>query len=88
MNGSTHNGQEFLERLTVITETNITNAQFGVSELAREMGMSRSNLHLRVKKVARTSVSQFINQVRLKKALKLLKQESLGDLKLIIPVLP
>jgi AraC-like DNA-binding protein len=66
-----------LERLTEITKANLTNSQFGVSELAREMGMSRSNLHLRVKKVAKISVSQFINQVRLKKAMELLRQESL-----------
>src|SRR5690606_4090877 len=69
--------KDFLERLTLITEANLTNAQFGVSDLAREMGMSRSNLHLRVKKDANISVSQFINRVRLKKAMELLKQESL-----------
>jgi TolB-like protein/AraC-like DNA-binding protein len=68
---------DFLERLTAITEANLTNAQFGVSELAREMGMSRSNLHLRVKKLTKKSVSQFINQVRLKKAMEILKQGSL-----------
>jgi AraC-like DNA-binding protein len=77
MNGFSYNAEDFLERLTEITKANLTNSQFGVSELAREMGMSRSNLHLRVKKVAKTSVSQFINRVRLKKAMELLKQESL-----------
>ncbi len=77
MNGSFFNTQEFLERLTEITKANLTNPQFGVSELAREMGMSRSNLHLRVKKITKTSASQFINQVRLKKAMELLKKESL-----------
>ncbi len=77
MKGSSHNGHDFLERLTAITEANLTNAQFGVSELAREMGMSRSNLHIRVKKLRKTSASQFINQVRLKKAMELLRQESL-----------
>ncbi len=76
MNGSSNNAEEFLERLTEITKANLTNSQFGVSELAREMGMSRSNLHLRVKKLTKASVSQFINRVRLKKALGLLKQES------------
>ncbi len=77
MNGFSFNAEEFLERLTEITKANLTNSQFGVSELAREMGMSRSNLHLRVKKLTKKSVSQFINQVRLKKAMELLRQESL-----------
>jgi AraC-like DNA-binding protein/TolB-like protein len=76
MNGSLSN-KEFLDRLTEITKANLTNAQFGVSELAREMGMSRSNLHLRVKKLTKKSVSQFINQVRLEKAKEILKQGSL-----------
>ncbi len=76
MTGSTSSRKDFMERLTAITEANLTNDQFGVSELAHEMGMSRSNLHRRIKEEANLSVSQFINQVRLKKALKLLNQES------------
>jgi AraC-like DNA-binding protein/TolB-like protein len=77
MIGTSFNAEEFLERLTEITKANLTNSQFGVSELAREMGMSRSNLHLRVKKLTKTSVSQFINQVRLEKAMEILQQGSL-----------
>jgi AraC-like DNA-binding protein/tetratricopeptide (TPR) repeat protein len=76
MSGFSFNAEEFLARLTAITEANLTNAQFGVSELAREMGMSRSNLHLRVKRLTKKSVSQFINQVRLEKAMEILKQGS------------
>ncbi len=77
MHDNSNTQQEFLNRLTGIVEANLTNPQFGVSELAREMGMSRSNLHLRVKKLTKTSVSQFINQVRLKKAMEILQQGSL-----------
>jgi AraC-like DNA-binding protein/TolB-like protein len=77
MNGSTFNAEEFLKRLTKLTKANLRNTQFGVSELAREMGMSRSNLHLRVKKLTKKSVSQFINQIRLEKAMELLKEGSL-----------
>jgi TolB-like protein/AraC-like DNA-binding protein/lipopolysaccharide biosynthesis regulator YciM len=63
---------EFLAKLTEITLANLANEQFGVSELAREIGMSRSNLHRKVKSIHGTSVSQFINQVRLKRAMELL----------------
>ena len=53
----TKSGEEvFLNRLTEITEENLSNEQFGVSELAREMGMSRSNLHRKVKSATKTSV--------------------------------
>lgn len=77
MNGNSISENEFLKRLTEVTESNLTNAQFGVSELAREMRMSRSNLHLKVKKITQLSVSQFINQLRLAKAMNLLKHGSL-----------
>lgn len=68
---------DFLSKLTEIVEDNISNDRFGVSELARETGMSRSNLLRKVKKLSKISVSQFIRQVRLKHAMEMLKQTSL-----------
>lgn len=71
------NEKELLERLTRITEDNLANERFGVSQLAREMGMSRSNLHRWVKSVTDKSASQFIRESRLNKAFGLLKDPSL-----------
>jgi len=45
---------DFLSKLTDIIEDNISNDQFGVSELAREAGMSRSNLLRKVKKLTKS----------------------------------
>jgi TolB-like protein/AraC-like DNA-binding protein/Tfp pilus assembly protein PilF len=67
---------DFLTQLTVIVDKNIANEQFGVSELADEMNMSRSNLLRKVKKVTKLSVSQLISQVRLKRAMELLRKSS------------
>ena len=67
---------EFLAKLTEVILANLANEQFGVSELARGMGMSRSNLHRKVRSIHGTSVSQFINQVRLKRAMEMLTQTS------------
>lgn len=67
---------QFLTRATEITEANLHNEQFGVSELARTMGMSRITLHRKLTQAAGVSVSQFISQVRLKKAFEYLKQNS------------
>ncbi len=64
----------FLNKLTGIIEDNISNEQFGVSELAAEMGMSRSNLLRKIKKLTNLSASQFIRQVRLQRAMELLKE--------------
>ena len=67
----------FLNKITEVIQENISNEKFGVSELAREMGMSRSNLLRKTKKLTKLSVSQFIRQVRLKNAMETLKQTSL-----------
>lgn len=68
----------FLAELMAVLEKNIANEQFGVSELANEMNMSRSNLLRKVKKESDLSVSQLINQVRLNRAKKLLQTTSLN----------
>ena len=67
---------DFLSQLTVIVDKNISNEQFGVSELAEEMNMSRSNLLRKVKKSTKLSVSQLISQVRLKRAMELLRKST------------
>ena len=69
---------EFLNRITGIILENLSDEGFGVSELAAKIGMSRSNLLRRIKKHSGLSVSQFIRQIRLKKAMDLLRQTSLN----------
>lgn len=66
----------FLSQLTTIVESNLSNNQFGVSELAKEMNMSRSNLLRKVKNETNLSVSQLIRQIRLKRGMELLKESS------------
>jgi AraC-like DNA-binding protein len=67
------NQNPFLKKLTSIIEANIASESFGVSELAGELNMSRSNLHRKVRAAAKVSVSQFIRNVRLEKAMEMLK---------------
>jgi len=67
---------DFIQKISDIVEANISNEHFGVSELAAEISMSRSNLLRKVKKDTKLSVSQFIRQIRLKNAMKLLRETS------------
>ena len=62
-----------LDRLRQIVLENLQNEQFGVEDLSREIGMSRSQLHRKLKKTAKKSISQFIREIRLEKAHELLK---------------
>lgn len=64
----------FIDQLTEIIEENLSNENFGVSELADKIGMSRSNLLRKVKKATNLSVSLFIRQIRLRHAMELLLQ--------------
>jgi TolB-like protein/AraC-like DNA-binding protein len=73
MNDYPQSEQDLLKRITEIAESNLTDGQFGVSELARELGMSRSNLHRKVSRAAGITVSQYISRIRLHKAMELLK---------------
>jgi TolB-like protein/AraC-like DNA-binding protein/tetratricopeptide (TPR) repeat protein len=67
--------QAFLEKLTEVVEENLENHLFGVEELSREAGMSRSKIHRRLHKITGQSTSQFIRELRLQHALKMLQNE-------------
>ena len=68
---------KFIEQAEVLILENLSNEQFGVSELAEAMNMSRSNLLRKIKKQTELSASQFIRKVRLGKSMELLKEDSL-----------
>ncbi len=74
MSANSSEKKVFLNRLTEITEANLANDQFGVSELAGEFGMSRSYVHRHLKAFTNQSISQFIRTVRLEKAMEMLRQ--------------
>jgi TolB-like protein/AraC-like DNA-binding protein len=69
---------DFLSQITSIIEKNLSNEQFGVSELADQANMSRSNLLRKVKKITNLSVSQLISQVRLQRGMEMLRKGALN----------
>ncbi|MGD1890140.1 MAG: helix-turn-helix domain-containing protein [Cyclobacteriaceae bacterium] len=70
-------GDGFIDQIEAIVQENFSDEQFGVSELAKAMNMSRSSLLRKIKKHTKLSASQFIRQFRLKKGMELLKQPPL-----------
>ena len=69
--------RELIKKLTNLVETNLENENFGPEELAREAGMSQSNLNRKLKSINNQTISQFIREIRLKKAKELLQNEDL-----------
>jgi len=69
--------KEFINQLTNIVEANLANETFGPDELVKEAGMSHSNLNRKLKSISNQNASQFIREIRLKKAKELLMNEDL-----------
>ena len=76
MSNNSYQGK-FIEQAEALILENISNEQFGVSELADLMNMSRSNLLRKIKKQTQGSASQFIREVRLQKGMTLLEETEL-----------
>lgn len=66
----------FIKKLTKIVEANLANENFGVNELVDKLGLSRSQIHRRLKKSTNKSLSQFIREIRLEKGKELLEKDS------------
>ncbi len=66
----------FLQQALAVVEAHMDNVEFDVTIFCQEMGMSRSNLHKKLKALANLSTTAFIRQIRLKRAASLLKQKS------------
>ena len=62
----------FLEKAMKVVEDHLTEPEFNVQALVREMGMSQSLFYRRVKSITGQSVVEFIRDVRLKRAAQLL----------------
>ena len=58
-----------------VVKKNLGNSNFSVDEFASELNMSRSNLHLRIKKIFGTSPLDFIKTVRFNEACRLLLEK-------------
>jgi TolB-like protein/AraC-like DNA-binding protein/Tfp pilus assembly protein PilF len=75
MNESLSTDQVFITKLTEIVLDNLTDEGFSVERLAQEVGMSRANLYRRLKSIKDQDVSRFIREVRLQRAMEMLRNK-------------
>ncbi|MEM1327217.1 MAG: two-component regulator propeller domain-containing protein [Bacteroidota bacterium] len=68
----------FLKKVTKILEKNYQKEEFGLPQLCKKVGMSRSQLFRKLKALIQQSPSQLIRQYRLKKAKELLEAGELN----------
>ncbi len=69
--------EDFLRRLKTVLDDNLINPDFTSVAFAESMGMSRTQLHRKLKAIAGVSTSEFIRTQRLKLSVDLLKQSDL-----------
>lgn len=65
--------EALLKRAMTIVEKNMDNIEFSTDEFAKDMNMSRSNLHLKLKAITGESTIDFIRKIRFSEAARLLK---------------
>lgn len=66
--------EELLRKAIAVIERNMDNVEFSTEQFAREMNMSRSNLHLKLKAITGKSAIDFIHKIRFNRACQLLQE--------------
>lgn len=78
MGSSESADRKFTNAFTSLIEENISDPQFGISEIGRELGLSRGQLYRKVKSTLGYSVNDYVVKIRLKKAKYLLANEQMS----------
>ena len=66
--------REFLRKISALVEEHHPDPKFGVETLANKAGISRSLLHVKMKKIIGLSALEYIKRVRMKKATRLIRE--------------
>jgi TolB-like protein/AraC-like DNA-binding protein/Tfp pilus assembly protein PilF len=68
--------QNFIRKLTEIILANLVDENFGTKELSRETALSQRSINRKLKSITGKTLSQFIRETRLRKALEMLQNEN------------
>ncbi|MGL1889225.1 MAG: response regulator [Reichenbachiella sp.] len=69
--------ESFIEKAVSVIEENISNSEFFVDDLGRELGLSRMQLYRKLKGLIGQSANEFIRSIRLKRAAQLIRQDQM-----------
>lgn len=69
--------EDFIKRAVKIVEDNMSNSEFYVDDLGRELGLSRMQLYRKLKGLIGQSANEFVRSIRLKRAAQLIRQNQL-----------
>jgi len=66
--------EKLLNRIIKVMNENISNPDFGVEELGREVGLSRTHLYRKLKQLTKFTAIEFVRNMRLQRAGQLFRQ--------------
>lgn len=69
--------ERLIKKALELIETNINNSEYSIEDLSSDMAMSRSNLYRKIHSITGQAPTDFIKNIRLKKAAELLKEGGL-----------
>ncbi len=69
--------KSFLDEAIAYVEANINNPEFNVVMLCRQLGLSQPQVYRKIKALTQLNITEFIRNIRLKKAAKLLQSDKL-----------
>jgi len=69
--------QELIKKLMKCIEDNMSNSNFTVDHICKELGLSRTQLYRKIKGLVGQTVNEFIRSMRLKRAAQLIKQNEM-----------
>ena len=72
------NDELLMERIMKVLNKNLSNSDFNVDMLTQEVGISRAQLHRKMKDLTGISTSEFIRNIRLEQAARLLKEQKVN----------
>ena len=72
------NSDKLMEKIMVVINDNLDNPDLRVEMLSEEVGLSRAQLHRRMKEITGISTGEFIRNIRLKKAAELLAEKKVN----------
>lgn len=72
------NDELLMERIMKVVNEHIGDSDFGVDMMTKEVGISRAQLHRKMKELAGVSAGEFIRNIRLEQAARLLREQKLN----------
>ncbi|MBR1415109.1 MAG: helix-turn-helix domain-containing protein [Prevotella sp.] len=72
------NDEQLMERIMKVVNKYLSDSDFNVEMLCKEVGISRTQLHRKMKELTGLSTSEFIRNIRLEQAARLLKEQKIN----------